>query len=77
MLASFFGVTCVPYAATYLLVTNYVVDFLWLTDHCVPLGMFQPAVSSPSKKQAKAQAATAHLPGLGFSIDSPIAYTAS
>jgi len=43
----------------------------------VPLGTFQPAVGSPSKKQAKAQAATACLQGLGFSIDSPIAYTAS
>ena len=42
----------------------------------VPLGTFQPAVASPSKKQAKAQAATACLQGLGFYSDSAVTYTA-
>ena len=40
----------------------------------IPLGTFQPAVGSNSKKLAKMQAATAALQGLGL-LEKTIEYT--
>ncbi len=42
----------------------------------VPMGTFQPAVASPTKKLAKAQAATACLQALGF-VSNSVDYVAS
>ena len=49
-------------------------DWLFFIQVATPLGTFQPAVGSNSKKVAKMQAATAALQGLGL-LEKTIEYT--